>query len=594
MAAMGIYSSNSRPSATASTSTSTLPSIRSLRKAFQFSSSSSSNINKRHHSVDGYNLPTSAKEDLRRSTGNAGSGLPRPSASFTKGSNVLTKSISASNIHALTGPGTASPSSTPNDVHSNGIKNGPAFQQHLKALPARPLSAHTIPEYHAVIYSSNIPVNSRSSSNSTTTSVRSSPSRSSGLNKQQALKPSSATRTVAGEPTAPIEDAAKRLAATEEKDEDEIMHITQVKGSTPPPLIPLPPVPTLHKNGEVPQAEDHLPLPMKKAWSSTNSNRQSLEIPRNREVSTVSILDEMAPEEFDQEDTMSISSPPPSARPTLSRSRSAIESIKAIAAEADILNVSTSSSDLNIRTRQNSLPKPIIMESPSRSPAVTDANKLFNFPPSLSVENVNLSNGQIVDRSGSPVRNRIGLDTSLGSSSDGLGDSAYLRGARHSSTSPLSELVHRLNTSHGASPIREDCISPIAYTHDMDTADLRSEEDPSEAHFRNNVPTSPFITQSMLDEDDGTSNIEFGSVEGSSGISAAPPSKLPKQVLPQNEAKVEPPNKTFEKLGGRRVSQNSNNTPRSNSGNKTTALQEFEKRISPQTEKRWSMAEVEG
>lgn len=521
-------------------------------------------------------------------------------------------------MNALTGSGTAPISgpeagaavATAADIHNSGIKNAHNNYQHIKALPARPLSAQTIPEHRAVIYSSSIPVNSRPPS--TSASNRSTPPRTEKKQPQPSppLPDATSASSASAAPsevleTVTSEDGVQREQPSQENEEMPIMHISTAKGSTPPPIIPLPPVPNSHEDTSVLKTQTQLPLATKRAWPSMNLNRNSLEVPRSREGSSISILDEKAPDSFDrlQADDLSISSPPStSSRPTISRSRSAIESIKAIAAEADIFDnnshlssSSARSQNGSSRSRQSSLPKPIIMESPSRSPAVMDANKTFNFPLSSSAESVHIVDVEDFDGSSSPNAPRaLFLDTSssLGNSSGELQNSTYVRGLRNSSTSPLSELVQRLNVQSG-SPIKEDVLSPISITHDMDTSDIRSEEDPSEAHYKNgDIPNSPFIPQSMIYEDEGASNIEDASVEGSSGISANPPSRIPPHLAPY--AGTTPQQRhTFERLSGGRVSQD-RRASSAGSGTKSTHIQEFEKRVSPQTEKRWSMAEVEG
>jgi hypothetical protein len=119
--------SGSIPRSTSSLSSPTLPSIRSLRKAFQFTSNS--NSNSKRASVDSYlngggggglrsaSASTAAEvaaEQLRKSNGVgrtfSGGSLPRPVIEST--TDGIAKSASVGNIPALTGSG-AFPTSAP-------------------------------------------------------------------------------------------------------------------------------------------------------------------------------------------------------------------------------------------------------------------------------------------------------------------------------------------------------------------------------------------------------------------------------------------------------------------------------------------------
>lgn len=148
----------------------------------------------------------------------------------------------------------------------------------------------------------------------------------------------------------------------------------------------------------------------------------------------------------------------------------------------------------------------------------------------------------------------------------------------------------------------------------MDTSDLRSEEDPSEAHYLRNEKDqeghnsasngvngdgydSPFIPHNMMmgDEHDQNSMVDDASVEESSGISAAPPGRIPTSLLLEQTGTRAQEQRSFEKLSARRSSGNESlSRSASQSKERSKTLREFENKISPQTEKRWSMAEVEG
>ena len=205
------------------------------------------------------------------------------------------------------------------------------------------------------------------------------------------------------------------------------------------------------------------------------------------------------------------------------------------------------------RAQEANSPEPILVESPSKSPSVVDGSRHFVF--STAVADNDDGEG---DREHLPTQEE--RDAELHTSLSRL---------RHSSSSPLSELVTRLSMH---SPSRSASMNTLANDGSLQVD--ASKPEAGKAFLR---APSPFANADR--EDDARSAVDAHSVDGSSGISVAGP---PKRTAPADLVSQQGQHIAEEQLPSialeRPPSVQQDSLPR---------------RVSSNTQQRWSIHELE-
>ena len=268
--------------------------------------------------------------------------------------------------------------------------------------------------------------------------------------------------------------------------------------STPPPTLPLPPLPTaiggksvdMQSSLSLSDSETESRLPVDPNYMGNSSAMRSL---------TPNVSNAGRNAENDQ--TLSLEAPRVDEY-ALTYMRhvepSAIDAIRAISMDSGAAGQSGQAPDS----------PPILMESPSRSPAVVEANNFLSFESADHVKHDDAHNRFEEEgndaQAGQPFKD----------------EKPAQNGLRRSSSSPLSELVARLSEQANRAPnvtAEDEDLSPnIPMFHDDQSS---HENDDAEM----SASGSPF--NALAHYGDEVLNRDEDSADGSSGISAASPSK---------------------------------------------------------------------
>lgn len=692
---LGIGSSNSTTSLKRSSTSSALPSIRSLRKAFQFTGNSNTNSSSKQSSSN--SSSSSSKGILPAGSGpnqpsfqvirTLSGSLPRPSTGDST-TGASSGSLSASRSFGL--------------VKSSSVGNIAARSNATSIFSPPPSGKYS----HTFAHSQSVLSSHAEDPSSNTSDLRIrkslSPLRS------RLASPTSRPHSVADIPTSNTGPSASGSAYTSNiplpqtsgseqlniANDAGIQHVPSKPETLQPSMFlkPLPP-PTLSRENSPPTR----PLPAvpdqaSNSPDSTTPRPSPSALPSPEPASRAndlesSVIQRQGHEETDSENAIRIYSDEPvnliANRPGLNRSRSALESVRAIAAEAEAgahqLDVTTPAAltqhdDLasragiqhasiarsDTRSRQSTLEgTPIIMESPSRSPAVVEpGSRVFDFP-STAISDTRFTGspktslGPEIGTSLNSYASRTRQDSITSSGGAQSIETAAavaeerqmkksVNSLRQSSSSPLSELVARLSvqaaSEAGSSPTKSRA-DPFDSVHSSTLSDAHFDDGPIFEEDRLSARASGEggamerqMGESGQEEDDepGTEVAVASSRDSSFSLPANATHKMqtytsavPLAILPSSTRISTGLSRNYRALHGKQEDEKSTRqrqlqatsdsleeattTPRLRQygGNAREVLHpnNYEdptvqvirpREISPRTEKRWSIAEVEG